>query len=154
MKEQLQSKFIDNTNKQYSIRNDGVVVKHYCITKYKTIIYANKQLAIKQKDNTVQLTINGVCKRLYITKLLSTYFNIKPIIITKPRDTSKASIHTKRYRDKQIKNVSPYYIKSLNRQVTNIPNGLNILQKQLILTKRQIKSWTQQPNQITKMSQR
>lgn len=74
---ELESKFIEGTNNQYSIRNDGVVIQHFKkqrITNTRTdIIYTNKEMKI-YKGSAVQVIIEGVNIRLAIRKLTLTYF--------------------------------------------------------------------------------
>lgn len=136
---ELQCKFIEGTNEQYSIRNDGFIIKHYQITKYKTKVIKDTTLAVKLADNTSQITIQGVNKRVYITKLLKQYFNIYPKVEYAPRKTDKNKVYTKTYRDKQIASISPYYIKSLNRTMKHIPEELVTITQVLIHAKRHLK---------------
>lgn len=73
----LESKFIEGTNEQYSIRNDGVVIIHYKkqrITNTRTdIIVINKPLT--SRKNRVDIRINNKVVRQSIGRLLIQYFN-------------------------------------------------------------------------------
>lgn len=56
----LESKFIEGTNNQYSIRNDGVIIRHHSLFKGKVVNV--KDVFFKHKNNLLEKTtiiING-----------------------------------------------------------------------------------------------
>lgn len=71
---ELESKFIEGFNKQYSIRNDGVIIKHWHVRRNKVIHYEDK-LLLTNKKQKVQTVINGKTKLFVIRTLLRQYFN-------------------------------------------------------------------------------
>jgi hypothetical protein len=78
----MKTHFIENTNKQYSIREDGQVIINY--TKYANKIQkVNKVLNVYYKKNknyltpTVSIRINNKKTVLLIETLLYKYFNIQ-----------------------------------------------------------------------------
>lgn len=78
----MESKFIDGTNEQYSIREDGVVISNYInhysgLTKSFTRKYRVKELRAN-KDGKVNYQIGGrkgQQKTLTISKLMKEYYN-------------------------------------------------------------------------------
>ena len=80
---ELQSKFIENTNEQYSIRNDGVVISHYFYcARYDKTIFRDKILSFKNNKEqakcatpSVSLFVNKKAKSMSVQKLLLQYFN-------------------------------------------------------------------------------
>lgn len=82
----MKSKFIKETDKQYSIREDGVFTRHY---RYYRDINDNMNLKISYKDVVVKtklnkdnhlnyfIRINGKSKNGYISTLVAEYFNIE-----------------------------------------------------------------------------
>ncbi len=91
---ELESKFIEGTNEQYSIRNDGVVIRHcrlgYDInSKKNTIFYKDVILtpSIDKKKNAVLLyvKIGDKKKVMYVRKIVADTFNLpNPYINTGP----------------------------------------------------------------------
>jgi hypothetical protein len=82
---ELQSKFIEGTNEQYSIRNDGVVIRHCKLvynSKLKQSIFVYKEfipkLSINKQVNAVTLSVKiGQKKRnIYIRKAVADAFNL------------------------------------------------------------------------------
>ena len=74
----METKFIEGTNEQYSIREDGVVIRHYKFLRNKQIVYEESfPKGIKDvRCTTVQFII---CKKQYSkSKLLIEYFGKKP----------------------------------------------------------------------------
>ena len=73
----METKFIEGTNEQYSIREDGVVIKNYIILKNLEKVY-KKSILQGNKDprgQSIQFNIN---KKLYgQSKLLIDYFGSK-----------------------------------------------------------------------------
>lgn len=70
----LESKFIEGTNNQYSIRNDGVIIKHWHVRANKKIFYEDRILVTCSKGK-VQTTTFGKHKTFVIKTLLKKYFN-------------------------------------------------------------------------------
>lgn len=70
----MKSKFIEGTNQQYSIREDGVVISH----KRKTDKIISPTIRKKQdyKAEVVCLYINGKQKNLRVETLLHNHFNL------------------------------------------------------------------------------
>jgi hypothetical protein len=74
----METKFIEGTNEQYSIREDGVVIRHYKFLQNKKIVYEESfPKGIRDlRNTTVQFNI---CKKQYSrNKLLIEYFGKKP----------------------------------------------------------------------------
>lgn len=76
----LQSKYIDGTNEQYSIRIDGEVIQHYKLTWAGNITKngidkCTKKYGINTKY--VNITKNGKNNSISINTLLAEYFNFK-----------------------------------------------------------------------------
>jgi hypothetical protein len=88
----LESKFIEGTNNQYSIRNDGVVISHY-IHKYNinlktmSIFYRDKIIKprLKQRTNNIMVSvpINNVFKEVNVKNLVAKAFNMPNPYINK-----------------------------------------------------------------------
>lgn len=84
---ELESKFIEGTNKQYSIRNDGVVIRHFSIVSNQfittRIVYRDKIV----KQNLVNRKINPENKAPYVRVLLYSLdgkkreINVKVLVI-------------------------------------------------------------------------
>jgi hypothetical protein len=78
----METKFIDNTNKQYSIREDGVIISNYMdhyssLTKSLIRKYRVKELK-PNKDGKINFRVggrNGQSKVLTISKLMKEYYN-------------------------------------------------------------------------------
>jgi ribosomal protein S27E len=73
----LESKFIEGTNNQYSIRNDGVIFTHYRyhftgIVEYEKPI--EKRLLYHKEAPYVNLCSNGKIKHTTVRSLLKSYF--------------------------------------------------------------------------------
>lgn len=68
----MKSLFIEGTNKQYSIREDGKVIKHYSILKNKKLKYYDKVLKIKAGN-----TVSAYKIDFNINTLLLIYFKYK-----------------------------------------------------------------------------
>lgn len=76
----MKTKFIEGTNEQYSIREDGIVIKHYYLT-YNQYLKTPKILnkisypAISKITNVVSITLsNNKHKSFAINTLLKNYF--------------------------------------------------------------------------------
>jgi hypothetical protein len=79
---QLETKFIEGTNNQYSIRNDGVIISHYTfsgnVCTMRDKIISQRKLS-SQKYITFVSTIymKGIQRDVRIESLLYKYFNIQ-----------------------------------------------------------------------------
>jgi hypothetical protein len=71
-------KFIEGTDDQYSIREDGVVIKHYKILRNQKRVYERSILQGSKdpRGTTFQFVLNG--KRYGNNKLLIDYYGFKP----------------------------------------------------------------------------
>jgi hypothetical protein len=88
----LETKFIEGTNNQYSIRNDGVVISHY-INKYDinlktmSIFYRDKiikpRLTERVNNILVSVPINGKFKEVTVKSLVAKAFNMPNPYINK-----------------------------------------------------------------------
>jgi hypothetical protein len=73
----METKFIEGTNEQYSIRKDGVVIQHYKFTWTGNITYKESFLKKHVKNHCVFLRKNKKNIGLSINTLLLKYFNYK-----------------------------------------------------------------------------
>jgi len=77
----MESKFIEGTNEQYSIREDGVVLSNYRIryspstNKYTKEIFIKPKIIIPDKFNQIKIKINNKKTGFSTRKLLLKYFN-------------------------------------------------------------------------------
>jgi hypothetical protein len=75
----MKTKFIEDTNEQYSIREDGAVISHYRLRysplqgKY-FMIFENKELKLSKKDKNVNINTKNGKKTVSPKKLLFEYF--------------------------------------------------------------------------------
>jgi len=88
----METKFIEGTNKQYSIRKDGTVIRNYkmmydinlkkVIPKYKTVI---PKLSINKKLNAVifDVTVNKIRKKFYVREVVAKHFNLHNPFVNK-----------------------------------------------------------------------
>jgi hypothetical protein len=149
----METKFIEGTNQQYSIREDGVVISHYRHLKVHgvySIIYKNKILKeSKSSKNCKQviLRINNKNKTIKIKKLLIEHFNnIKckycdtNITISKNELCLKCQTNRHQKDQKKIKiNITKSYVSTLLKiPVKYITPELYQEFKNIILFKRQL----------------
>lgn len=75
----MKTKFIENTNEQYSIREDGVVIKHYKKFYSKKrghrIIFKDEEVKVSKVNKSVNIYYNKINKNITIKQLLFKYFN-------------------------------------------------------------------------------
>jgi hypothetical protein len=70
----MKSKFIEGTSEQYSIREDGVIIKHYKYYKtLKKVIYSD--LELKQNKNRCRIIVNNKTIAVSSKLLVVKYFN-------------------------------------------------------------------------------
>lgn len=111
----METKFIEGTNEQYSIREDGAVIRHWFIHSSGSI--SNKEKILKgyldKKTNTVKVSINN--KEYLLKTLMSNHFNIKnPYDVDVPliyRDSNplNCSLNNLCYRKPKLKTALEYY---------------------------------------------
>jgi hypothetical protein len=162
----MKTKFIEGTNEQYSIREDGIVIKHYYLT-YNQYLKTPKILnkisypAISKITNVVSITLsNNKHKSFAVATLLKNYFgfyyckscNTKVFskqfrysVCKKCRNKKHIkfrSKHTERYinYDKEkISNISKSYAAcSLRINMSELPDDLYELHKVQLLVKRKL----------------
>lgn len=127
----MKTKFIEGTNKQYSIREDGAVFIHY---KMQRITNTRKDKVIKYykltvlKGNCVNININGIRKRISVNTLLFKNFGYKICkICNKASNTvnhdiicKKCSNESKKIRtrkaSKKYKKTNPHVILEYNNK--------------------------------------
>ena len=87
----MKTKFIEGTNKQYSIREDGVVTRHYYYHPvHKTLIIKNKIMTVG-KRNRCYITINEKSVVFNVIKKAKYYFPPKEKICIKCKQIKKVS---------------------------------------------------------------
>ncbi len=151
----MQTKFIEGTNEQYSIREDGVVIKHYKKQRISNVITINVETnnIIKiLKGNCVNIHFNGKPKRLSISKLLFVYFgyaicnqcnnnfipDISPVKCNNCRKENKR-ISANNYGCKSTKELTTTYIaNALKISINELTPELYKHHKSLIELKRKI----------------
>jgi len=154
----MEAKFIEDTNEQYSIREDGVLIRHYCINartkekKYKDVETFGALDNRKTRTSIVfSWRINN--KKLHKTQgaLLVEYFGYKLCKISncsgkvykKERyhceDCVKKNINEvfKNTRKAEIKNITKHYVSSkLNISIHELTNDMYNLYKANLYNKR------------------
>jgi hypothetical protein len=73
----METKFIEGTNQQYSIREDGAVISHYFRKANKNKIYRDKILLPVCGFNTCTISINDERKKVSFQYLLHEYFGYR-----------------------------------------------------------------------------
>ena len=135
---ELESKFIEGTNNQYSIRNDGVVISHYTfsgnVCTIRDKIISQRKLS-SQKYITFVSTIYliGVQRDIRIESLLYKYFNIQycrdcnnPVESSKRKyyctacDRLHVSVKNNRWRENNIDKVKKAYLANGLKKRTEI----------------------------------
>lgn len=125
---ELESKFIEGTNNQYSIRNDGVIISHYTfsgnVCTIRDKIISQRKLS-SQKYITFVSTIYamGVQRDIRIESLLYKYFNIQycrdcsnPVESSKRKyyctacDKIHTSVKNNRWRENNMDKVKKAYL--------------------------------------------
>jgi hypothetical protein len=157
----MKSKYIKGTNKQYSIREDGFVLKNY---KYQRISNTRKDLIVTNNvlkyisKSTVNIKVNNKIRRLSIYKLMHEYFGFaycklcnnkfkyktSPITCDKCRKESRKKSVQKDYevhkKERLIRSILYSKVQSNKLSDRYIHNCLNIRQgnlpKKLIELKR------------------
>lgn len=151
----MKTKFIEGTNKQYSIREDGIVISHK----------SNKILKVNKKGHiTLSLGARKKAKVITPSKLLKDYFQgvkckqcnnnvFKPYFklcndcIKNNKLNSKIKFNllnpnkTKEYVKTKVINLPKYYIAhNLNLKTKELPNNLYQLAKINLILKRKLKT--------------
>jgi hypothetical protein len=124
----METKFIEGTNNQYSIREDGNVIQHYKLTWTGKItkIGIDRIMPKYGKNKTfINLCINGKNNGLTINTLLIKYFNIKHCIGCNCKLNDFKRIKCDKCIDNYNKNYNSRKIKTISRTYTadklNIP---------------------------------
>jgi hypothetical protein len=71
---ELQTKFIEGTNEQYSIREDGAIIRYYTKKRNKSIEILLNPIVLIPKTGKLLMNINGIPKNVSISILLFNYF--------------------------------------------------------------------------------
>ena len=140
----METKFIEGTNQQYSIREDGVVFRNY-LTSHGKIVYTSRE--VKSNKNSINLnTINGR-KRFTLSLLMKQYYDgveckhCENKITLKNKQICENCYLTidARARKNSIKKVSKWYVASkLKIFVNELDEELYNHCKKLTLFKRQL----------------
>jgi Zn finger protein HypA/HybF involved in hydrogenase expression len=151
----MQTKFIEGTNEQYSIREDGVVIKHFKkqrISNTLTIKVQTNNIVKLTKTNCINIHFNGKPKSFTPNKLLKMYFNycfcqqcnnkfipdISPVKCNNCRKENKR-VSANNYSYKSAKELTPTYIASaLKISINELTSELYEHHKSLIELKRKI----------------
>jgi hypothetical protein len=151
----METKFIEDTNEQYSIREDGNVIKHYKkqrISNTITIDIETNNIIKVLKGNCIDIHFNGKAKRLSISNLLTEYFgysicnqcsnkfipNISPVKCDCCRDTNR-NISSNNYGKKATTELTRNYIaNTLNISIDKLTDDLYYHHKSLLELKRKI----------------
>jgi hypothetical protein len=135
---ELQSKFIEGTNEQYSIRNDGVIISHYTLSGHvctmRDKVISQRKLS-SQKYITFVSTIYviGIQRDVRVESLLYKYFNIQycrdcsSCVENSKRkyycttcDKIHTSVKNNRWRDNNIDKVKKAYLANGLKKRTEI----------------------------------
>jgi hypothetical protein len=146
----MKTKFIENTNQQYSIREDGVITRHYHNSKWKTIVYKNKVLnkaktycfnKHNRKGNTFTYRslmfkyFTITCETLNCNTLL---MSVKHHYCNECAQ-KRLNIINKKYNDRLTKTLTKEYIANqLNIKTKEISNFLYQHHRNTILFKRKL----------------
>jgi len=145
----MKKKFIKDTNKQYSIREDGVVIRHYKLKFNSTAIqyYKDEVVNTAKQVNRHYITTYINRKKIIINVLLREYFN--KVICRKCNNIFKPSakadslcpICLKTNRDISIsipsKDITKAYVASILKiRTEDLPDDLYKLKKITLKTKR------------------
>jgi hypothetical protein len=140
----METKFIEGTNQQYSIREDGFVIRNY-LTSHGKIVYTSRE--VKSNKNSINLnTINGR-KRFTLSLLMKQYYdgvecehceNKVTLKYKRICENCELTINT-RAKKNSIKKVSKWYVaKLLDISIKELTEELYNHHKKLILFKRQL----------------
>lgn len=121
----MREKFIDGTDNQYSIREDGVVIKHYNLFKNGKKVYVesfNKGWSVKSNRAKRVFRIKGI--RYSLSKLLFIYYNHLP--------------YTCKTCDKKLNNINDFYCdhcKMVSKNNSNVKSLNKNFEKQKLKRK-------------------
>ena len=161
----MKTKFIEGTNKQYSIREDGEVIRHYKYTWTRKKTY-KEGIMPKYGKNKTHVTINDLNSNkngsFSINTLLRKYFNTFKCVqcsIIKPNNFKRSCVcneclknnvssYNKRTRSKYresnklsckkaIENLKPYYVAGTLRGYKEKYVSHKLLDEKIIESKRQ-----------------
>ncbi len=132
----METKFIESTNKQYSIREDSAVIRHYLKKGHghnqkPWIEYKDVEILYKQhpqrKCMSITIRSNGKTHHFFKNSLLSEYFNIiicpqcdNVVNVTKHERVCKKCIHYNiNELQKKARRVNPLLYRSLQKKFYN-----------------------------------
>ena len=149
----METKFIEGTNEQYSIREDGVVIQHYKYTwkgnityslKNKYVkVYKNNQVYLVSKTKRLGVTINTLlknhfgtyicvsCKKIYKCKNVEFKCNT----CKKKQQRISNKIAKERHKSLITKSLVANHLRC---HVSDITDEIHICHKEKVLLKRQI----------------
>jgi len=141
----METKFIEGTNEQYSIREDGVVISHYLRTR--GINSYRDKILPKHIHNTGSIYINGKKKTVSFPYLLHEYFGYKFCIKCNNKvytisnyicdDCNKK--REKKYSDAMMVNITKRYVsRQLKLPMSLITDELYTNYKATLLVKRKL----------------
>lgn len=139
----MKTKFIENTNGQYSIREDGVVIRNY-LTSHSKIVFTSRE--VKPLNNKVNLNTISGRKAFTITLLLKKYYGVKckyceNKVVRKYKrlcDTCISTIDSRYHKKSCDKLTKDYIAKTLHISVVDLDETLYNHHKDLILFKREL----------------
>ena len=156
----LQTRFIEGTNQQYSIREDGVVVGHYRYDKWGNKLVKDRIFKgyKRTKNNSISIvfTLGSPQQQHSLRTLMETYFDIegKPsnILGYKDNDNTNYKLSNlfyiqpkskleigKKSNNKAVLNINKWYVASkLNIRVAELTDELYEHHKKTLLLKREI----------------
>lgn len=118
----METKFIEGTNKQYSIREDGVVIKHFRLNRGGSITYNDRVSKVHKGKNgdyfTDFYTSEGKYFRRSVKGLVAKYFNLHNPYTCKPgylkicfkdNDKSNCSIDNLYYSERKHPKTNVYF---------------------------------------------
>jgi len=119
----LQTKYILGTNKQYSIREDGVVIRHWYIHPSKTLVVRDRILYgyLDKGTNTLKVCVNK--KEKLMKQLMGKHFKIVNIydidvpLIHKDNNPANCSLDNLYYRAPSEKTANEQYHKYKHNNV-------------------------------------
>ena len=138
----IETKFIEGTNEQYSIRNDGAVIQHFKHHATGKTINKERKLT-KFKNGSCTLTLNKTNVSFSIRANLIKYFNIKYCTECNALIEFKNNLYqcdTCRIKNKEINRFSKAYIARIMRmRVKDVDEELYQIAKTRLIIKRKLK---------------
>jgi hypothetical protein len=126
---ELQTKFIEGTNEQYSIREDGAIISHYRIrynALYKRYYTITKDIEKKLAEYRCNILVNGVNKSFSCVQLVYDYFGFFECKTCKSRTAHSCKRICKECSIKNKKNYRKLHpVNPINQKVNNKKYRLN-----------------------------